>query len=525
MADEALLFGVTNETGIVFEIDSAFQGKDGLDCVMRAKTSLRPYALAFVDVRMPPGWDGVETISRLWKVDPDLQVVICTAHSDYDWIDISERLGVSDNFVVLKNPFDIIEVSQLAHALTAKWTAMLQARLRMDELDRLVEERTTELQAANTRLELLAAALKAAANSVTITDPTGRIVWTNPAFEALSGYSEKEALGTNRSTLKSGLHDSAFYRDLWKTISAGSVWRGEIVNRRKNGTLSQEEMTITPVAVQSGDITHFVAINQDIEARKKAEEALREAEEKYRTLFQDAVIGMFQATPDGQLLNINRAFAKLHGYESQELLFAETSPGRCQPFVAPEHLREWAEMLERNGAVQGAEIEIRCRDGSSKWVLVSIRAVRNCDGEIVLHDGTVEDVTDRKLAQQRVDFLAYYDALTGLPNRTLLRDRLNKALAVARRKRTGIALLFLDLDRFKVINDSLGHSFGDLLLQKVAGRLKNEIREEDTVARVGGDEFLIALRTSQALPKWRQLPRVWWSRYLGNMSSKTGLSA
>ena len=150
-------------------------------------------------------------------------------------------------------------------------------------------------------------------------------------------------------------------------------------------------------------------------------------------------------------------------------------------------------MLDKNGTVQGAETEIRCRDGSHKWVLVSIRAGRNRNGEIIVHDGAVEDVTDRKLAQQRVDFLAYYDALTGLPNRTLLRDRLNKALAAARRKRSSIALLFLDLDRFKVINDSLGHSFGDLLLQQVAERLKHEIREEDTVARVGGDEFLIAL--------------------------------
>ena len=299
------------KTGLVFEIDSAFQGQDGLNYVMRAQASQRPYALAFVDVRMPPGWDGVETISHLWKVDPDLQIVICTAHSDYDWKDISKRLGVSDNFVVLKKPFDIIEVSQLAHALTAKWTAMLRARLRMDELDRVVEERTAELSSANAQLELLAAALKAAANSITITDPAGNIVWTNPAFTALSGYSAKEVLGTNRRTLKSGTHDDTFYREMWQTISSGGVWRGDVVNRRKDGTLSQEEMTITPVVEASGGITHFIAINQDIEARKEAEKALREAEEKYRALFQDAVIGMFQATPNGRLLSVNRAFAEV----------------------------------------------------------------------------------------------------------------------------------------------------------------------------------------------------------------------
>ena len=499
--DEALLFGATSTPGVIFDIDSAFQGEEGLESVLRARESNRPYALAFVDVRMPPGWDGVETIEHLWKADPDLQVVICTAHSDYNWNDISQRIGVSDNFVVLKKPFDIIEVSQLAHALTAKWTAMHQARLRMDQLDRLVQGRTAELSAANTRLGLLAAALRAAANSITITDPKGTVVWTNPAFSALSGYSGEEVRGRNRRTLKSGMHDQRFYKEMWTTVSSGRVWRGEVINRRKDGTLSQEEMTITPVTSQCGEITHFIAINQDIAARKQAESALREAEEKYRVLFEDAVVAMFQAVPEGRLLHINRAFAKMHGYESPEELLADTSGGAHTRFINAEQLREWTQVLEKRGTVRGSEIEIRCRDGSRKWVLVSIRAARNADDEIVFHEGTVEDITDRRLAQQQVDFLAYYDPLTGLPNRTLMRDRLNMALSIARRKQGSIALLFLDLDRFKIINDSLGHSFGDLLLQQVANRLKHEVRDEDTVARVGGDEFLIVLTSVAGVPE------------------------
>jgi len=491
--DEALLFGATNSPGAVFDIDSAFQGQDGLECILQARREDRPYALAFVDVRMPPGWDGIETIEHLWKADPDLQVVICTAHSDYNWSDISRRLGVSDNLVVLKKPFDIIEVSQLAHALTAKWTAMHQARLQMGELDRLVEERTVELSAANTQLELLAAALKAAANSITITDPKGTIVWTNPAFSTLSGYSADEVRGTNRRALNSGMHDESFYREMWAAISSGRVWRGEVVNRRKDGTLTQEEMTITPVASDSGEITHFIAINQDIAARKQAENALRVAEEKYRALFEDAVVGIFQATPEGRLLHVNRAFARMHGYESPEQLLADTDDGGHERFVTIEQFKEWAKELETHSTIRGSEIQVRCKDGSYKWFLASIRAARSADGKVVLHEGSVEDITDRKHAQEQVDFLAYYDGLTGLPNRTLMRDRLNQALAIARRKQERIALLFLDLDRFKIINDSLGHSFGDLILQQVASRLKHEIREEDTVARVGGDEFLIVL--------------------------------
>jgi signal transduction histidine kinase/PleD family two-component response regulator len=145
-ADEAFLFGTTTTPGITFAVDSAFQGQEGLARVQQAQASGQPYALAFVDIRMPPGWDGIETISHLWQADPDLQIVICTAYSDYNWKDIVQRLGVSHNFVVLKKPFDTIEVSQLVHALTAKWTSTHQARLHMDELDHLVERRTAELR-------------------------------------------------------------------------------------------------------------------------------------------------------------------------------------------------------------------------------------------------------------------------------------------------------------------------------------------------------------------------------------------
>ncbi|MGO8760274.1 MAG: EAL domain-containing protein [Terracidiphilus sp.] len=145
LEDEALLFGKTAPDKIAFTIDSAFQGQEGLKKLQQATDAGEPYALAFVDVRMPPGWDGIETISRLWACDPELQVVICTAYSDYNWDEIQLNLGLSHNLVVLKKPFDPIEVKQLAHALTAKWDAANLARTQMEKLDRLVEERTSDL--------------------------------------------------------------------------------------------------------------------------------------------------------------------------------------------------------------------------------------------------------------------------------------------------------------------------------------------------------------------------------------------
>lgn len=135
-----------------FAIDVALQGREGFEMASVALRSGKPYALAFVDVRMPPGWDGIETIEHLWQVDPDLQVVICTAYSDFSWEEIRRRLGVSDGLLLLKKPFDSAEVNQLAHALTRKWALHVAARRRTEELEELVQKRTALFEEANARL-------------------------------------------------------------------------------------------------------------------------------------------------------------------------------------------------------------------------------------------------------------------------------------------------------------------------------------------------------------------------------------
>jgi two-component system, sensor histidine kinase and response regulator len=140
--DEANLFGSPQSAGSTgFDIDSAYQGQEGLELVRRSLEQGRPYSVAFVDVRMPPGWDGIETITHFWEFDPDLQVVICTAYTDYSWLDIVGQLGESHNFVILKKPFDNIEVLQLAHSLTAKRASMEAAAVRMKALDAEVRQR------------------------------------------------------------------------------------------------------------------------------------------------------------------------------------------------------------------------------------------------------------------------------------------------------------------------------------------------------------------------------------------------
>jgi len=140
------------DAAAVFELVSAYQGREALDHVVAATAARQPFALAFVDMRMPPGWDGLETIQRLWQVDPELQIVICSAYSDHSWSDLRARLGARESLLILKKPFDALEVVQCAHALTTKWTLAHQVRAHVDALEATVASRTQELVAANAKL-------------------------------------------------------------------------------------------------------------------------------------------------------------------------------------------------------------------------------------------------------------------------------------------------------------------------------------------------------------------------------------
>ena len=154
---ESELFGMENQepqwTGPSFDLDFASQGKQGLEKVELALAQDMPYQLAFVDMRMPPGWDGLKTIEEIWAVDPDIQVVICTAYSDYSWEDISQRLGMNENLLILKKPFDTSEVAQLASTLTQKWILARKAKINREELERQVARRTKALRDSNEQLK------------------------------------------------------------------------------------------------------------------------------------------------------------------------------------------------------------------------------------------------------------------------------------------------------------------------------------------------------------------------------------
>jgi two-component system NtrC family sensor kinase len=151
---EADLFDETHAptSSVHFQIDSAYQGQEGLELLKAGRAAGRPYAVAFVDVRMPPGWDGIETIGHLWREDPELQIVICTAFSDHSWPEIIAKLAPADGLLILRKPFDSIEIRQMVHALSAKWMLSRELAGRLSDLENAVQVRTGDLVAANDQL-------------------------------------------------------------------------------------------------------------------------------------------------------------------------------------------------------------------------------------------------------------------------------------------------------------------------------------------------------------------------------------
>ncbi|MES2571177.1 MAG: response regulator, partial [Verrucomicrobiota bacterium] len=178
-----------------FEIDSAYQGAEAVELLRKANELGRPYAMAFVDMRMPPGMNGLETIARLWALSSELQVVICTAYSDHSWREMIQSLGKTDRLLILKKPFDPIEVLQLAHAVTSKWQLGRQVRNRVEDLELRVAERTRELLSANEKLGEQAALLDHARDAILVRDMADRLLYWNRSAETLYEWPAAQAIG------------------------------------------------------------------------------------------------------------------------------------------------------------------------------------------------------------------------------------------------------------------------------------------------------------------------------------------
>ena len=260
----------------------------------------------------------------------------------------------------------------------------------------------TERKRVEAELSKLSSAVQQIADNLMITSKDGAIEYVNPAFEKQTGYAKEEIIGQTPRVLKSGEQNEAFYQALWKTILSGDVFRAVFINRKKSGELYHEEKTITPLRDSQGNITHFVSAGRDITGRRRAEEALRQAEEKYRTIFENAVVGIFQTTLDGQYLTANPTLARILGYDSPQELMATVADLNHQFYVEPDRRAEFLRLMQEQGAVSTFESEVYRKDGSVIWISEDARLLYSPDGRVLGFEGTTVDITQRKQAEEEL---------------------------------------------------------------------------------------------------------------------------
>ncbi len=348
---------------------------------------------------------------------------------------------------------------------------------------------------------LLGLAVEASSNGIVLTDATrydNPIIYVNPAFERITGYPASEVLGRNCRFLRDPQEAQPTLDLLRAAVEEGREWTGILRNYRKNGTPFWNELHLAPVRDAEGRLTNYIGIQEDVTARKEAEEALKESEERYEVAIRGSNDGIWDWDLTTDEVHYSPRWKEMLGYEDHEL---ESGFDSWRDRIHPED-RERV-MATMRGYLEGRtdhyELEHRLlhRDGSYRWILTRGASVRGADGAPYRLAGSHTDVTGRKELEERLEHRAFHDGLTGLPNRALFTERLEHALARAGRRENPVAVLFLDLDGFKEINDELGHEAGDRVLVEVARRLKENARPGDTVARLGGDEFTVLLEDTQ----------------------------
>jgi len=418
-ATEAALFGGSQAAvpSAQFEVDSAFQGQEGVLMVKKAMAAGRPYAMAFVDVRMPPGWDGVETTRKMWELDTDLQVVLCTAYSDYTWSEMFERLGRRDGLLILKKPFDSVEAFQLANALTEKWWLHQQFQRKMEELETRVAERTCELQQTNHALqtevlehqrargELRESEAKYrglfenAVEGIYRSTPGGSYLAVNDALASMYGYGRPAEMMAEVSNIQSQIYVDPAFRERFKQKieSAGIVHGLEYQVRRRDGSILWISESARAIRSPDGTASYYEGFIQDITVRKQTENALRESNEKFQQLADNITDVFWVRSPDlSEVQYVSPGFERIWGRSVASLI---ANPQQWADFILPEDReRVLAAFAELKGDVPSLDIEYRIArpDGEVRWVRARGFQVRNAAQKLIRHTGIINDITERK---------------------------------------------------------------------------------------------------------------------------------
>jgi diguanylate cyclase (GGDEF)-like protein/PAS domain S-box-containing protein len=339
------------------------------------------------------------------------------------------------------------------------------------------------------QLRTLTVAIEQSPASVVITDLDANFQYVNPRFTEVTGYSTAELLGKNPRMLQSGLTPDKTYKRLWDTLIQGDIWHGELMSRRKNGEVYCEEVHFAPVKNLEGVNTHYVGVKLDITERKKIEEKLRASESRLRAIIESEPECIKIIDSEGRLTQMNPAGLAMIQADS----FIQVKNCLVLDLVAPEHRSAFSAMHKRvlAGEKLQLEFEIIGLKGRRRWLETHAVPLLEYGNRAQL--SVTRDITERKAAEEEVKKLAFYDPLTGLPNRRKLLDRLHYAIVLNHRANSQFAVFMMDLDKFKAVNDRFGHAAGDELLKQVAARITNCLRSSDMVARLGGDEFVLVL--------------------------------
>ncbi|WP_292455262.1 EAL domain-containing protein [Methylibium sp.] len=364
-----------------------------------------------------------------------------------------------------------------------------QALLELVERQQATELR---LQQSLATLRLRDRALSTISQGVSIADAAGRTTYMNRACEEITGYCAEEMIGRTAGMLQ-GSGTSPEMRQALRTAIADAVpFHGEVLNYRKDGTTFWNELSVTPVFDTQGRATQSVGVMRDVTARRHADAELLLAGK----LFEQSSEGFMVTDADGRIVKVNRAFSAISGYSEAEALGQNPrflSSGRHD---AAFYMAMWSE-IATHGHWRG-EVWNRRKCGGVYLQWLSISRVVDDTGQITNHLAAFSDITQWKQAEDSLHRLAHFDTLTGLPNRALLGDRASLALKVAHRNSAPLALMFIDLDHFKKVNDSLGHDVGDRLLVALVERFQVGLREQDILCRRSGDKFMLMLPDTDA---------------------------
>jgi diguanylate cyclase (GGDEF)-like protein/PAS domain S-box-containing protein len=315
----------------------------------------------------------------------------------------------------------------------------------------------------------------------------GTYEYLSPSVHDVLGWDAEQLVGKPYTVLHTGHRaDAEVEAHTAATVNSPIPNTYLVFARHRDGHTVALELVETALR-RGGRVRGVQGFARNVTERIRAEDALRESEERYRTLFEESRDAVYMSTTDGRMLSANQAMLEMFGLEAGEL----PALRMADLYADPADRQHFRDEIFRTGYVRDYEVRLKRRDGTPVHCLISSTLRRAPDGEVIGFQGIIHDITQRKEAEEQLAYGALHDALTGLPNRALFVDRLTQALERVRWGGTPFAVLFLDIDRFKVVNDSLGHAVGDQLLISIAARMEALLRPGDSVARFGGDEFTL----------------------------------